>query len=48
MCIRDRLYTEQVVVDGKLQKDQQTIAYGPPEFQQEVKQRLEQGQRLWQ
>lgn len=45
---RPLLYTEQVLVNGKLQKDQQTIAYGPPEFQQEVMQRLALGQRLWQ
>lgn len=45
---RPLLYTEQVLVNGKLQKDQQTIAYGPLEFQQEVMQRLSLGQRLWQ
>lgn len=45
---RPLLYTEQLVVAGKLQKEQQTIAYGPPEFQQEVAAKIAQGQRLWQ
>lgn len=45
---RPLLYTEQVVVAGKLQKEQQTIAYGPPEFQHEVAAKIAQGQRLWQ
>jgi hypothetical protein len=44
---RPLVYTEQSVVDGKFQKDQQTIAYGPPEFQQEIAAKIAQGQRLW-
>ena len=44
---RPLIYTEQVVIDGKLQREQQTLAYGPPEFQQEVMQKMVQGQRLW-
>ncbi len=44
---RPLLYTEQVLVNGKFAKEQQTIAYGPPAFQQEIAARIAQGQRLW-
>ncbi|QTR52642.1 hypothetical protein [Thiothrix unzii] len=33
--------------DGKLRREQQAIAYGPPAFQQEVAAKMAQGQRLW-
>lgn len=45
---RPLIYTEQVVVGGKFQKDQQAVAYGPPAFQQEVAVRVARGERLWQ
>jgi hypothetical protein len=44
---RPLVYLEQEVLDGKFQKDQQAIAYGPPDFQQEISARITQGQRLW-
>lgn len=44
---RPLIYTEQTVVNGQFSKDQQTIAYGPPDFQQEITARIAQGQRLW-
>jgi hypothetical protein len=44
---RPLIYTEQTVVNGQFSKDQQTIAYGPPDFQQEITARVAQGQRLW-
>ena len=44
---RPLLYTEQVIVNGQYSKEQQTIAYGPPAFQQEIAARIAQGQRLW-
>ena len=33
--------------DGRLRREQQAIAYGPPAFQQEVAAKMAQGQRLW-
>lgn len=44
---RPLLYTEQEIVNGQYSKAQQTIAYGPPAFQQEIAARIAQGQRLW-
>jgi hypothetical protein len=44
---RPLIYTEQAVINGKFQKDQQTLAYGPPEFQHEITAKIAQGQRLW-
>lgn len=44
---RPLLYTEQVITHGKFQKDQQTVAYGPSDFQQEMLDKIAQGQRLW-
>ena len=44
---RPLLYTEQVLINGQYSKQQQTLAYGPPAFQQEITQRIAQGQRLW-
>jgi len=44
---RPLVYLEQEVVDGKFQKDQQAIAYGPPDFQREVMAQIAQGKRLW-
>lgn len=42
------IYTEQIVENGKFQKDQTIIAYGPPEFQQDVDQSQKSGIDLWQ
>lgn len=44
---RPLIYTEQVVVDGEFQKQQQVIGYGPPEFQQDLLSWQEQGRKLW-
>lgn len=44
---RPLLYLEQVVPEGKLQKTQQAVAYGPDLFQQEMTARLATGQSLW-
>ncbi len=44
---RPLVYLEQDAADGKLQREQQTLVYGPPEFQQEVVAKITQGQRLW-
>lgn len=44
---RPLIYMEQTVLNGVFQREQQAIAYGPPEFQQEVMQKVAQGQRLW-
>jgi len=44
---RPLVYLEQEIVDGKFQKDQQAVAYGPPDFQREVMAQIAQGKRLW-
>ena len=44
---RPLLYTEQVIANGKMQKQQEVIAYGPPAFQAYINQKLAQHQRLW-
>ena len=42
------IYTEQIVKQGKFQKDQTVIAFGPPEFQQDIDQSQRAGIDLWQ
>lgn len=42
------IYTEQVGEKGNFQKEQTMIAYGPPEFQQDVDQSQKSGIDLWQ
>ena len=44
---RPLLYTEQAIINGKMQKQQDVIAYGPPEFQTYVNQKLARQERLW-
>ncbi|UOG93216.1 MAG: hypothetical protein L3K52_05645 [Candidatus Thiothrix sulfatifontis] len=44
---RPLVYLEQEVVAGKFQKEQQAVAYGPPDFQREVMAQIAQGKRLW-
>jgi hypothetical protein len=44
---RPLLYTEQVIVNGKMQKQQEVIAYGSPAFQTYVNQKLAQQVCLW-
>ena len=44
---RPLLYTEQVLINGTMQKQQEVIAYGPAEFQTYVNQKLARQERLW-
>ncbi len=44
---RPLLYSEQVITDGKFQKQQELLAYGPVEFQQEILQKYRRGKGLW-
>jgi hypothetical protein len=41
------LYSEQIVENGKFSNRQAANVYGPPEFQQEMAQRIQNGQPLW-
>lgn len=45
--MRPLLYMEQDSGGADLQLSQDVIAYGPPEFQMEIKQRLDSGEKLW-
>jgi hypothetical protein len=44
---RPLVYTEQVLEGGQFQKEQQVYGYGPPEFQQHLLRRQQEGKRLW-
>ncbi|TVQ68893.1 MAG: hypothetical protein EA372_12665 [Chromatiaceae bacterium] len=44
---RPLVYTEQVIVDGVYQKQQELIGYGPPAFQEDMRLFRSQGKRLW-
>jgi hypothetical protein len=44
---RPLLYAEQNIVDGVMQAQQNYSGYGPPAFQQWVKDRLARGENLW-
>jgi len=44
---RPLLYMEQIEINGKFQKQQELLAYGPPGFQQQVMQWHQQGRSLW-
>ncbi|WP_028488361.1 hypothetical protein [Thiothrix lacustris] len=44
---RPLVYLEQDVINGKIQREQQAIAYGSPAFQQYVLAKIAAGQRLW-
>ncbi|MGV3626397.1 MAG: hypothetical protein ACO1PN_01780, partial [Betaproteobacteria bacterium] len=44
---RALLYSEQSVENGKFSNRQSAHAYGPPEFQQEIAERLRNGMPLW-
>ena len=44
---RPLLYTEQVLINGTMQKQQDVIAYGPPAFQADINQKLARHERLW-
>ena len=44
---RPLLYTEQTLVNGVFQKEQQVYGYGPLEFQQELLRQQQAGLRLW-
>ena len=44
---RALIYAEQIVENGKFTNRQQANAYGPPEFQQDVIERVKAGQPLW-
>ncbi len=45
--MRPLIYTEQIVVNGEFQKQQQILAYGPPAFQQDMAQWQKEGRKLW-
>ena len=45
--MRPLVYTEQIVEDGRYQKEQQLFAYGPPAFQEHITSSHEAGLRLW-
>ncbi len=44
---RALLYSEQLVENGKFSNRQAASAFGPPEFQQEMAERIQSGQPLW-
>lgn len=44
---RPLLYTEQIVVDGNFQKEQQVFVHGPAEFQQECGAAIKAGAKFW-
>ena len=44
---RALLYPEQIVENGQFSNRQSAHAYGPPEFQQDIAARLQQGLPLW-
>ncbi len=44
---RALLYSEQNVVDGKFSNQQSAHAYGPPEFQRDMAERMQSGLPLW-
>jgi hypothetical protein len=41
------LYSEQVVENGTYTNRQAVAAFGPPEFQQEIAERMRRGEKLW-
>ena len=43
---RALLYSEQIVQDGNFTNQQSVSAYGPPEFQQEMAERADRGEKL--
>jgi len=45
--MRPLIYMEQVIKSGELQKQQETIGYGPPEFLRDLVQWKEEGINLW-
>jgi hypothetical protein len=45
--LRPLIYTEQLVENGKYQKQQQLMAYGPPTFQQDMARFQQEGKKLW-
>jgi hypothetical protein len=44
---RPLIYTEQIVVDGEYQPEQQVFGHGPPAFQQQLAAWQAEGRRLW-
>jgi hypothetical protein len=44
---RPLIYTEQIVENGDYQRQQQTFAYGPPDFQRDVLRQRQEGGSLW-
>ncbi len=44
---RPLIFTQQIVVDGNYQKQQEIIGYGPVEFQRELQKWQQQGKKLW-
>ncbi len=44
---RALIYSEQIVENGQFTVKQAVAAYGPPEFQQEMGQRMSRGEALW-
>jgi len=44
---RPLIYTEQIVESGDYQRQQQTFAYGPPDFQRDVLRQRQEGRLLW-
>jgi hypothetical protein len=44
---RPLIFTEQIVVDGRFQREQQVFCHGPAEFQRELQEVLKAGGRLW-
>jgi hypothetical protein len=45
--MRPLIYTEQIVEDGKFQKQQQVMGHGPPAFQQDLMRWQREGKELW-
>ena len=45
--MRPLIYSEQVLEDHRLSKQQQIMAYGPPEFQQDIARWHQEGKKLW-
>jgi hypothetical protein len=45
--MRPLIFTEQIVENGKFQKQQQILGHGPPAFQQDLVRWQREGRKLW-
>lgn len=45
--LRPLIYTEQIMVKGVYQQQQEVVGYGPPAFQEDMRTWQSQGKKLW-